>query len=518
MKSDVPVRLLRVGAVVLALCAGAVNAAAQEGWIQDGHPSEQARQAAQLLADSASHGLRPSDYGADALRQALQDPWPDAAAAQRLQNGLDLAMQRYLRDLHLGRVEPRELRIDFDAGRRAPFDAAAVLRAALQSGRVEQLPRELAPPLPQYEQLRTALARYRQLAAHDAPWRTPLPPLPGPRGGRLDPGQPWAGTARLAERLQALGDLPQGEPLAVHYEGALVVAVQAFQSRHGLQGDGVLGAATLAQLQVPPAVRVRQIELALERLRWTPLLQAPRMVVVNIPEFVLRAYEVRDGRIDVRHEMKVIAGKAYDTRTPLIDEDMRYIEFSPYWNVPPSIARGELVPKLRRDPGDWEREGFEFVRADGSVQTTLTPQGLDAVLAGAARIRQRPGERNALGDIKFVFPNREHIYLHHTPAVRLFGRARRDFSHGCIRVEQPVALANFALQDQPEWTEARIRDAMARGVSTTLKLKTPVPVLIAYGTALVKGGRTYFFDDIYGLDRELDAALRERPPLAWTMR
>jgi murein L,D-transpeptidase YcbB/YkuD len=511
-------RWLRVGAVVLALGGGAAEAAAEEGWVQDGFPNEQARQAVQLLADSASHGLRPSDYAADELRQALQDPWPDVAAAQRLQIGLDLAMQRYLRDLHLGRVEPRQLRIDFDVGRRASFDAAAVLRAALQSGRVVQLPRELAPPLAQYEQLRTALARYRQLAVHDAPWRTPLPPLPGPRGGRLDPGQPWPGTALLAERLQALGDLPQGEARAARYEGALVAAVQTFQSRHGLQSDGVLGAATLAQLQVAPAVRARQIELALERLRWTPLLQGPRMVVVNIPEFVLRAYEVQGGRIVVRHEMKVIVGKAYDTRTPLFDEDMRYIEFSPYWNVPPSIARGELVPKLRRDPGDWEREGFEFVRADGSVQATLTPQALDAVLTGAARIRQRPGERNALGDIKFVFPNREHIYLHHTPAVQLFGRARRDFSHGCIRVEQPVALAGFVLQDQPDWTEARIREAMARGVPTTLKLKTPVPVLIAYGTALVKGGRTYFFDDIYGLDRELDAALRERPPLAWTMR
>jgi murein L,D-transpeptidase YcbB/YkuD len=259
----------------------------------------------------------------------------------------------------------------------------------------------------------------------------------------------------------------------------------------------------------------RQLELALERLRWTPLLQAPRMIGVNIPEFVLRAYEVREGRVVLRREMKVIVGKALDTRTPLLDEDMRAIEFSPYWNVPPSIARGELVPRLRRDAGYWAREGFEFVAADGSVLPGLTPARLDAVLAGSLRIRQRPGPRNALGDIKFVFPNSENIYLHHTPAVGLFARQRRDFSHGCIRVEDPLALASFVLEGQPGWDEPRIRAAMERGESSTLRLQRPLPVLIVYGTALVKEGQVYFFDDLYGHDHVLDAALRTRsaPPL-----
>ncbi len=226
---------------------------------------------------------------------------------------------------------------------------------------------------------------------------------------------------------------------------------------------------------------------------------------------MLRAYDVEGGNIEVREEMKVIVGKALDTRTPLFDEDMRYIEFSPYWNVPPSIARAELVPKLRRDPGNWSKEGYEFVMADGSVQTTLSSTGLSAVLAGRARIRQRPGERNALGDIKFVFPNSDNIYLHHTPSVGLFERERRDFSHGCIRVERPLALAQFVLKDRPDWPEARIVEAMTAGKSATLRLDEPIPVLIAYGTALVKHGRIHFFDDIYGHDRLLDAALRQRP-------
>jgi murein L,D-transpeptidase YcbB/YkuD len=210
--------------------------------------------------------------------------------------------------------------------------------------------------------------------------------------------------------------------------------------------------------------------------------------------------------------MKIIVGKALDTRTPLFAEQMRLIEFQPYWNVPPSIARGEVIPRLRRDPAWFVREGFEFVSA-GQVVTALAPDLLDAVLEGRARIRQRPGPRNALGDIKFVFPNHENIYLHHTPSVSLFARDRRDFSHGCIRVEQPVALAMFAMLGMPEWTEARIRQTMSEDEPRTIRLIAPVPVLISYGTAIFKDGRVHFFEDIYGHDRRLDAALRNRPQL-----
>ena len=237
------------------------------------------------------------------------------------------------------------------------------------------------------------------------------------------------------------------------------------------------------------------------------------MVVVNLPEFMLRAYEVTgDGRVSVSLESRVIVGKALDTRTPLFDEDMRFIEFSPYWNVPPSIARAETVPRLRRDPGYFDRMGFEFVGSDGRVERSLSGASLDAVLAGRMRIRQRPGPENALGDIKFVFPNADNIYLHHTPAVSLFGRDRRDYSHGCIRVEKPVELAEFVLRDMAGWDRARIEAEMAQGSSHTLRLDQPVPVLIHYGTTVVKGDQIFFFNDFYGHDRLLDAALRQRRP------
>ena len=493
----------------LLLAGGA--AAQAPSWFDAGRPSVQAQQAVALLADAASHGLDARDYDAAALQLALDQAQQgvSAAAAEALAQALTLAMQRYLGDLHLGRIDPRRIHHDFDIARREPFDAARLL----QQMTPDAAARAAAPQIPLYQHLRVQLARLRALG-DDPAWGQPLPALPaaGRGAAKLEPGRDWSGVPRLADRLLALGDLQRAAVPPPRYEGALVDAVKRFQQRHGLASDGVIGAATLAQLQPSPAARARQIELMLERLRWTPLLQGQRRVSVNIPEFVLRAYEVHDGQVRVQREMRVIVGKAYRSRTPLLDKDLRSIEFSPYWNVPPSIVRSETVPRLRRDPGYLAREGFEFVAGDGQLHTTPSPQALDAVLAGQWRIRQRPGARNALGDIKFVLPNSDNIYLHHTPSTQLFERTRRDFSHGCIRVEDPVALATFVLQGMPGWDEARIRAAMSAGRSSTLRLAQPVPVLITYGTALVKAGRLYFFDDIYGLDRVLDDALRQRPP------
>jgi L,D-transpeptidase YcbB len=506
--------------LAVVLLGGAALASERRAWFDGTRPNVSAQQAVEVLAAAGSHGLQPEDYNATALVQAMQRASKEplnAAEIDRLEQTLNAAMERYLADVHGGRIAARHLEHGYAAAKRDPFDAAAYLQEALASGRLGAAASEAAPRLSQYEHLRAALSRYRALI-DDLAWSAPLPPLPPAPPGKgppkLEPGQPYAGLAQLRERLAALGDLVPDAAPAATYSGVLVDAIRSFQRRHGLTDDGIVGRATLAQLQVPPTARARQIELSLERLRWTPLLLGSRMIVINIPEFVLRAYEVQGRGIEVRAAMKIIVGKSMDTRTPLFEEQMRYIEFQPYWNVPPSIARGEVVPRLRRDPGYFDREGFEFVTSSGRVVTDLSPALLDEVLASRARIRQRPGPRNALGDIKFVFPNRDNIYLHHTPAVQLFTRDRRDFSHGCIRVEQPVALAVFALQGLPDWTETRIRQAMTEGNPSTVRLAQPVPVVIAYATAIVKDGRIHFFDDIYGHDRALDAALRQpRPPL-----
>jgi murein L,D-transpeptidase YcbB/YkuD len=475
-------------------------------WRVAGRPTALAQRALHWLQNAGDHGLVPADYRSDALASA-GPPLPDAIYEQWLTSAFEL----YLWDLHQGRVDPGAIRQRFQQAPGPVFDPGAVLRDARLAGDLDAVVRKATPHLHQYHQLQQALAFHRALA-DDPWWQFPLPPLPpAGRRAKLEPGQAWPGLPQLTRRLLALGDLDPGQaqPSAV-YGPALVEAVRAFQERHGLKMDGVIGPATLAALEVTPAARAHQIGLALERLRWTPLMLGPRMIVVNIPEFVLRGYEVQGGQIAVRTQMKVIVGRSLDTRTPLFSELMRAIEFSPYWNVPPSIARNETVPRLRRDPGYFVRQGFEFVGAGGRVDTVLTPARLDAVLAGQLRIRQRPGPLNALGDIKFVFPNSDNIYLHHTPSVGLFERDRRDLSHGCIRVQDPVALARFVLQDQPGWDETRIVDAMTRGQSNTLALRNPLPVVIAYGTSLVKSGRTWFFEDIYGHDRLLDAALRAR--------
>ncbi len=476
-----------------------------------GRPTPAAHQATALLADAASEGLRPQDYAADTLARAVQaasqGPALDAARAALLDNALHAALQAYLADLHTGRIHPQAMQAGFRPGRLPAFDPGTFLQTALAAPALGPALRAAAPGVPQYALLRTALAQYRTLAHHPA-WDAPLPPLPA--GRKLEPGQAWPGLARLAQRLAALGDLPASTTAPTTYDAALQDAVRAFQQRHALAADGVLGRSTVAQLEVTPEQRAQQITVTMERLRWTPLQQAARVVEVNVPEFVLRAYEVRAGQHTPVLQMNVIVGNSVrKTHTPLFDEDMRSIEFNPYWNVPHSIAHEETVAHLRRNPAYFTQQGLEFVDAQGQAHTALNDADLEAVLQGQMRLRQRPGPRNALGDIKFVLPNSNSIYLHHTPSTGLFARERRDFSHGCIRVQDPVALAHFVLQDDPAWTPERIRQAMGRGRGQphTVRLPQPVPVVIAYSTAVVKDGRVHFFADLYGQDRLLANAL-----------
>ncbi|HNT84627.1 MAG TPA: L,D-transpeptidase family protein [Ottowia sp.] len=485
-------------------------AQAQPLWLDAlGQPGPAAREAIGWLTQAERDGLQPHDY--DAARWARSiDPGQRLAATEAgaWDAALTQTLTRYLHELRHGRVPAAALGARYDSvGQPAP-DLAERLHDAVRNGRPAEALAAATPPWPQYPLLRTALAQYRALV-DDPAWRTALPPLPG---DRLRPGQRWPGLAALAARLHALGDLdaaPATEPDT--FDPALQHAVKAFQERHGLSADGVLGKATLEALDVPPAARARQIALALERLRLTPLPAAERFVTVNVPEFMLYAWQRQDQAVHQAFAMRVIVGKAVGTRTPLFDEDMRRIEFNPYWNIPPSIARGETLPKLRANPGYLAAQGMEFVGPGGQTSSAVTTELLDAVQAGQWRLRQRPGRLNALGDIKFVLPNDQNIYLHHTPSVGLFQRARRDFSHGCIRIEQPVALAQWVLADDPDWSEARIRQTMGQPRTVSVALPTPVPVLIVYRTVSVRDGRVHFAPDLYRQDALLERALAQRP-------
>jgi murein L,D-transpeptidase YcbB/YkuD len=335
----------------------------------------------------------------------------------------------------------------------------------------------------------------------------------------VKPGATYPGAARLRRLLTALGDLPADRTTSTSYtviDPALVAAIERFQDRHGLAADGIIGKRTFAELTRPIAARVRQIELTLERWRWLPYFNAPP-IIVNIPQYRLFAFRTPADREAEMQGMDVIVGQSFPrSRTPVFTEEIRHVVFRPYWDVPYSIMMREMLPVISTDPGYLGRHDMEIVRGagDNATPVSATPENIDALASGALRLRQRPGPRNSLGLVKFVLPNAYNVYLHGTPAQELFGKSRRAFSHGCIRVRDPVGLAEYVLRNQPEpWTRERIEEAMQHGKdSQRVQLAQPIRVFVVYGTALAtEAGKVLFLDDIYGHDRRLEALLGLEP-------
>jgi murein L,D-transpeptidase YcbB/YkuD len=318
------------------------------------------------------------------------------------------------------------------------------------------------------------------------------------------------------ERLRLLGDLPTSaapEPGSTAYQGPVVEAVRRFQSRHGQRPDGVLEDEAVRELNVPLDRRVRQMELTLERWRWMERSFPQPPVVVNLPAYRLSAFG-DDDRVVL--EKNVIVGRSYGHKTPVFEKQIRYVVFRPYWEVTPTIQRTEIVPRLRKDRGWLARKRFEVVTHDGTLVTDgeVSDEVLDRLAAGKLRVRQKPGPGNSLGLVKLIFPNEENVYLHGTEAPQLFEREERDLSHGCIRVEEPADLAAWALRHNSGWSLERVKAAMnGPQDNLTVNLARPMPVLLVYGTALVdESGAVFFYDDVYGYDRDLDAALRRGYP------
>jgi murein L,D-transpeptidase YcbB/YkuD len=483
-------------------------------WVdRNGKPTKGAREAIAALLGAADEGLDSAAYSAAALSRradsldATRRPGAEVVAA--FDADLSRSLLQYLTDLHNGRVDPRSLGLKLTIPK-DEHELAAMVRTGLAKSSIEQLVKDLEPPLALYRRLRTALGQYRELAVRHADW----PALAPPRQA-IKPGMPYPDIATVAGRLRILGDLDgranTGTDSAT-YDPQLADAVKRFQDRHGLEPDGVIGKSTIVALNVPPAVRASQIALSLERLRWLPDLDGRRFIVVNIPSYHLWAWDSTGTEGVPSIDMGVIVGKrAVDTRTPVFVDDMRYLIFRPYWNVPLSIARNEIVPAAMKDHTYLARQDMEIVKgqSDGSPVVESSKGNLEKVAKGELRVRQRPGERNALGLVKFIFPNDANVYLHGTPAQSLFNRASRDFSHGCVRVEQPVDLAEWVLRDVEGWDRGRILAAMEDNKSTRVDLKTPVRVVLFYTTALARlDGQLEFADDIYGHDTRLLEAMR----------
>ncbi|HEX8816364.1 MAG TPA: L,D-transpeptidase family protein [Terriglobales bacterium] len=478
-------------------------------WIQNGQPTQQALAMIQQFKDAAKKGLEPEDYDAsrwDARIANLKNSSPATFDVP-----MTVSAMRYVSDLRIGRINPKHLKFDLDVDQKK-YDLADFLRNRLLTS--TDIPRlieyEVEPQFARYHRTEEALAQYEQYASEGEVEQLPVPQK------TVAAGDNYAGVPALTKRLRRVGDLPADATLPSDpqaYDGALVEAVKRFQRRHGLADDGRIGADTVKQLNVPISYRVQQLKLTLERWRWIPQSFTAPPIIVNIPEFRLRAYD-DDHKIGL--EMNVVVGKAMRTQTPVFTRDMTYIVLRPYWNVPPGILRGEIVPAIQKDRGYIAKKNYEVVTYDGKVITSgeISDEVLAQLKAGKLTVRQKPGPANALGLVKLMFPNTYNVYLHSTPAPELFSRTRRDFSHGCIRVQKPAELTAFVLRRNAGWTLERVQQGMQSGPNdVTVKLAKPVPVFIVYGTAVVsESGEVYFYDDIYGHDAALAAALAKGRP------
>lgn len=458
-----------------------------------------------LLRDSPTQGIAPTDYKTDELEQQLRAATPDIAA---LDVALTRAMLRYLADLRVGRVRSEYHSATPDP-RLKTFDLVEQLRAGVEANKLTALVASAEPRIPLYQRIKTTLAHYRELALL-APVNLP----PAVKGKKVEVDAPYPQAGALRTLLTMVGDLPAGAAPAADdkYTQELAEGVKRFQARHGLEADGVLGRDTVAALNTPMSQRVRQLELTLERMRWLPDFTPGPVIAVNLPAFRLWAFDTSVSKPEPPLEMKVIVGTAVKTETPLFIGSMRYLEFNPFWNVPRSIERAELIPKMQKDPEYLVKNDMEMVpKGGGAPSQTADAAAIEALGAGAYRVRQRPGPKNALGAVKFAMPNPDNIYLHSTSARELFKRTRRDLSHGCIRVEKPQELAQFVLTGKPEWDAEKIAAAMEPGEMKTVTLKTPIPVVLFYTTATTDAdGHAIFSPDVYGRDPMLEKLLIKR--------
>jgi murein L,D-transpeptidase YcbB/YkuD len=484
-------------------------------WVGGRQLPERTKSLVANLCDAEREGLRPADYRlgefrrtVDRLRPSLSKKRPEAFAV------LDLELTRrfldYGADLLAGRLDPKAVASGwYIRARRSSTDSA--LRLASREGDFDDMVAPLRPQQPEYAGLVEALAEYRDILRRGG-W----PEVP--EGRTLRRGDRGARVAALRRRLQATGDLSASAGSKRVYGRALAKAVARFQARHGIPSDGRVGRLTLAALNVPVGVRIRQIQLNLERYRWLPADFGPQYIYVNIPEYQLYAYQ--GGKPVLK--MRVVVGEEYENATPVFADSMTFVVFRPDWYVPQRILVHELAPRIKKARKYLVRHQLEVLDAKAHVPVRA-PRKINwsRVDTTKIRVRQKPGKTNPLGLVKFMFPNQFSVYLHDTPARSVFNRRKRTFSHGCVLVEKPVELAEYVLDGQDDWDEEKVREAMRTADEAdqgkgeegrTVSLERPVPVYIVYLTAFVRDGVLHFRGDPYRKDREPIAKLGNPRP------
>jgi murein L,D-transpeptidase YcbB/YkuD len=457
------------------------------------------------VRDSAADGLDPEDYllsTLEALRAEAEaegapvDAWIDYDLL--LTDGL----ARLLYHLVFGKVDPREFDSHWNLTREIhDLDPASFLQEVIDSGELHARVESEKPSHRLYTGLRQELARHREQAALGGWPRVP----PGPT---LEQGAHGPRVAALRARLEASGDLapdPAADPQA--FDAALEAGVRVFQTRHGIDADGRVGRGTQAALDVPIEARIEQIRVNLERGRWLLHDLAPTLLIVNVAGF--RVYLVHDG--ELAWSARAVVGKPY-RKTPLFRSELTYLVLNPTWTVPPTILAQDILPAQRRDPGHLDKKRLRVIDAQGRVVPTHSIDWANATAKNFRyALRQDPGPDNALGRVKFMFPNSYAIYLHDTPSRNLFERSERTFSSGCIRVENPLELAALLLEGQPGWSREAIDRVVAEGKTKSVPLSEHVPVVLAYWTAWVDlDGRLQLRNDVYARDVLVARGLAEK--------
>lgn len=486
-------------------------------WLDNARAEKNIVHVLNLLENASVNGLDSTIYDTQTLQQRLPSALniaPDNYKQLALYDtAISLSLLRFLHDLHYGRVNPKEINFNLKLREKKLIDLPALIKTSLAQGTIQQLPELVEPKLKQYQKLKKALATYRLLAKNPVPFRLFV-------NKSIKPGGNFPQAEELGKFLSNVGDLPEEQSdsnakKSNRYTGKLVAGVKKFQLRHGMNADGVLGKGTVAAINVPLSQRVTQIELAMERLRWLPELNAGPYIIVNIPAFQLLAFDDIDQfNLDIA-DMRVVVGKALKNQTPVMMAKMSFIDFKPYWNVPYNIVKEEILPKLMQDPSYLDKENMELVTTFGNETKAVafTGSSIAQLKQGTLRIRQRPGKKNALGRVKFIFPNKSDVYLHDTPAQTLFSKSRRDFSHGCIRVANPEGLAEFALKNQ--WSKETIQQALNTPKTRRVILKKSIPVVVFYVTSFIdKYDNLAFYSDVYGYDAVLQEALHKSRDLS----
>jgi murein L,D-transpeptidase YcbB/YkuD len=486
------------------------------GWFKNHEPVPQAQTLQNIIAKASDEGLDSKDYvikDFKSLFNRLEQARSDSAKRTALEREIDVALtgtyMKWASDYYRGVANPRDLKSTTWQVKPNKIKLNKALMTFLGERKSRYNYYEFAPLHPEYDQLKKALATYRAQERAGG-W----PTLPA--GLKLKPGDTSPAVAALRQRLlnssggEAASTPPADSsragkaPAAYTYDPEVVAAVKLFQQDAGLKPDGVVGGETLRQLNVPIGARIDQLILNMERWRWLPKRFEPNYLLVNIPEYTLHVVE----NDKEAFSMPVIVGKVLH-ETPIFSDKMEYVVLAPYWNVPFSIIENELRPKLTADPtGTLDRLDMEVVKGSGRKAKVVDPTDVDWANVTQETfkytLRRRPGPDNDLGDVKFIFPNSNDIYLHDTPHDELFSQSARSFSHGCVRVKEPIKLATYLLRNKPGWNQQTILDTIATHREKYVSLKEKLPVYLVYFTAWADAaGHPHFRDDIYGHDKEL---------------